>query len=182
MENALDRRVVRTRKLLQDALLNLILRKGYDTIRVQEITDEANLGRATFYVHYKDKEDLLIATLNRIGQELKNTLESDTSVSPVPGFHALFTHAAKNRNYYLVIFNNVRGRHQIQNMMTDVIQPHIKQIISNSEQTDIILNILVGAVLQLLEWWLLNDMSIPLSEIEEIIWSFLSQGICRQVV
>ena len=70
MDSTLDRRVVRTRKLLQDALFELILRNGYESIRVQDITDEANLGRATFYVHYKDKEDLLLASIESCRQEL----------------------------------------------------------------------------------------------------------------
>jgi len=63
MDKPFDRRVIRTRKLLQDALLQLILEQGYDSIRVQDITDKANLGRATFYVHYADKAALLFAAI-----------------------------------------------------------------------------------------------------------------------
>src|SRR5579883_1946929 len=54
-----DRRVQRTQQLLEAALLSLIKEKEFDAISVQEIIDRANVGRATFYAHYDNKEDLL---------------------------------------------------------------------------------------------------------------------------
>jgi AcrR family transcriptional regulator len=57
-----DRRRVRTRQMLRNALLELIDEKGYESVTVQEITDRADLGRATFYLHFKDKDELLVAT------------------------------------------------------------------------------------------------------------------------
>ena len=53
-----DRRVRRTRRLLRDACIALILEKGYETITVEEITERADVGRTTFYMHYRDKEDV----------------------------------------------------------------------------------------------------------------------------
>ena len=54
-----DRRIQRTRQLLEDALIALILEKGYDKITVQNIFDQANAGRSTFYSHSLDKDDLM---------------------------------------------------------------------------------------------------------------------------
>ena len=51
-----DRRVQRTRKLLQDALMALILEKGYEAVTIQDIIDRANVGRSTFYAHFLDKQ------------------------------------------------------------------------------------------------------------------------------
>jgi AcrR family transcriptional regulator len=58
---ALDPRIVRTRRMLMDALYRLLNRKEFDDISVQEIADEATLNRATFYLHYPDKNALLHA-------------------------------------------------------------------------------------------------------------------------
>src|SRR5216110_1512601 len=58
-----DRRVQRTRKLLQDALISLMIEKGYEATTVQDIIDRANVGRATFYAHFADKETLLVSRL-----------------------------------------------------------------------------------------------------------------------
>ena len=56
-----DRRVGRTVTSLRKALTELILEKHYDSITVQDIIDRANVGRSTFYTHFRDKEDVLIS-------------------------------------------------------------------------------------------------------------------------
>ncbi|MFN8375405.1 MAG: helix-turn-helix domain-containing protein [Anaerolineae bacterium] len=57
-----DRRVDRTRALLQQALMELIREKGYDAVTIQDITDRANVGRATFYLHYPSKDALFLSS------------------------------------------------------------------------------------------------------------------------
>jgi AcrR family transcriptional regulator len=58
---ATDPRILRSRQMLMEALLRLLTRKEFDDISVQEIADEATLNRATFYLHYADKNALLQA-------------------------------------------------------------------------------------------------------------------------
>src|SRR5688572_30831151 len=77
-EKKLDRRVVRTRGMLQRALLALMSEQSYDTISVADITDRADLRRATFYLHYRDKEELLVATLEGMFNELVAQVETVT--------------------------------------------------------------------------------------------------------
>ena len=56
-----DPRVLRSRQMLMESLLRLLTRKEFDNISIQEIADEATLNRATFYLHYSDKNALLHA-------------------------------------------------------------------------------------------------------------------------
>ena len=70
-----DRRVQRTRQLLEQALLALLEEQDYESITVQQITDRANLGRATFYLHYRDKEQLLLTTLQKLQEDLARRLK-----------------------------------------------------------------------------------------------------------
>src|SRR5580693_8711872 len=56
-----DPRILRSRQMLMEALATLLIRKEFDDISVQEIADEAALNRATFYLHYPDKNALLQA-------------------------------------------------------------------------------------------------------------------------
>src|ERR1700720_925685 len=56
-----DPRILRSRRMLMEALLRLLTRKEFADISIQEITDEATLNRATFYLHYPDKNALLQA-------------------------------------------------------------------------------------------------------------------------
>ncbi|MGH9544479.1 MAG: TetR/AcrR family transcriptional regulator [Terriglobales bacterium] len=58
---AVDPRILRSRRMLMDALARLLSKKEFDDISIQEIADEATLNRATFYLHYPDKSALLQA-------------------------------------------------------------------------------------------------------------------------
>jgi len=55
-----DRRVQKTQQSMRDALVALIREKHYDSIVIKEILDRANIGRSTFYAHFRDKDDLLV--------------------------------------------------------------------------------------------------------------------------
>ncbi|MCP4539521.1 MAG: TetR/AcrR family transcriptional regulator [Chloroflexi bacterium] len=178
MDSTLDRRIVRTRKLLQDALLKLILKQGYDSIRVQDITEEANLGRATFYVHYKDKKDLLLATIERTRQELSELVKDDPEPGPLPGFRVQFEHAAENRTFYQAILNHVQGRQQMRSVLIKSLQAHLEKIVLTSPiPIEAVANFVIGAALQLLDWWLDNDMPYSIAEMESMFLSLTSQGL-----
>ena len=69
-----DRRIKRTQKLLQEALIALTIEKGYDAVTIHEITDRANVGYTTFFRHYPDKEALLAGVLNLMKDEFKVVL------------------------------------------------------------------------------------------------------------
>lgn len=56
-----DPRILRSRRMLMDSLVRLLKKKEFEEISVQEIADEATLNRATFYLHYPDKNALLQA-------------------------------------------------------------------------------------------------------------------------
>ena len=68
-----ERRRLQTRKQLIETTMQLVLEKGYDAISIQDITDRADLGRGTFYIHFKDKEEIVWIVF----QELFRTLEQD---------------------------------------------------------------------------------------------------------
>jgi AcrR family transcriptional regulator len=65
-----DPRILRSRRMLMEALVKLLIKKEFDDISVQEIADEATLNRATFYLHYADKNALLQAMTGARFREL----------------------------------------------------------------------------------------------------------------
>src|SRR5512133_4407009 len=86
-EKALDRRARRTRKQLKEALFALVLEKGYDGVTIEDITERADLGRTTFYLHYRDKEELLLESIDSISEEL---MEQIAPVRTAMGENDLF--------------------------------------------------------------------------------------------
>ncbi len=153
----LDRRIQRTRQLLRDALMSLILEVGYDSVRVQDITDRANLGRATFYLHYRDKEELLVKSLQAMCDDLAERAqnrEKGTSISLIA-----FQHAAENRDLYQAILG-ANGASAVIRQMRDYVTKSGQSILPGIRGTlppEVATNFLGGALLGLISWWL-EDM------------------------
>jgi len=85
-----DRRVERTRELLQKALIELTRERGYEAITIQDIADRANAGRTSFYLHYRSKDDLFMSCHESIVSEFQSgplyshPLSREELLSPEP--------------------------------------------------------------------------------------------------
>ena len=80
-QKTVDRRVQRTRRLLQDALVATVIEKGYEAATVQDIIDRADVGRATFYAHFADKQTLLTS---RLEDQVLNSKGGPSAATTVP--------------------------------------------------------------------------------------------------
>jgi AcrR family transcriptional regulator len=110
----MDPRVIRTHQMLRNALIHLIQEKGFDEIKVKDITDYATLNKATFYLHYRDKEDLVIKSTYEMLQELDAAIGLPTlpqqQLTPqflFPLLITVFKHFEANADFYRVILNQI---------------------------------------------------------------------------
>ena len=191
MNQRVDRRVQRTRLLLSEALQALILEQGYDATTVLEITERANIGRATFYLHYKDKEELLLSSLEGVFDDLVRHLEASPSqdwrLIGQGGVALAFEHAAENANLYRIIFSG-HGAWSISRRIRDYIASYAKQIFENAQAeeglqpqlpADILANYIAASLLGLIAWWLEHDMPYSAEEMGEMFQLLNFQGTSR---
>lgn len=175
-----DRRTRRTRRLLRDSLLALILEKGYDAVTIEEITERADLGRTTFYLHYKDKEDLLLKSIAAISDELLS------QISDNPPILLVFQHAAENAALYRIILRG-EGAHRatawLRGMISDAARDFLvtKKVEENLAVSPIVpvevfSNYFAGSLLGLLTWWLEKDMPYLPEEMAEMFQTLFFQG------
>ena len=80
-EPPIDRRILRTKVAIRAALVALIQEKGFDALTVSDITTRANINRGTFYLHYKDKFDLLDQTEADIIRDVENIVLQANSLN-----------------------------------------------------------------------------------------------------
>jgi len=174
-QKKLDPRVVRSRQQLREALVALIEEKGFDALTVQDITDRAELNRATFYLHYRDKQDLLENSLRDAIDELmtdigaitdeQGQLVSDESPRPI---RAVFEHVAQHAQFYRVMLS-AEGvpafSAGVRDYMAEVtlrwlsaLQPHPRQ---SRVPLEIVASSLSWSLLGVLIWWLENDRPHP---------------------
>lgn len=160
-----DRRVQRTRQLLRDALIALIVERGFDALTVQDITDRANVGRATFYLHYRDKDELLFASMKEVYDDLAAAVDVPAmqhymaqGMSPS---YVAFKHVVEHRDFYRLML----GRHGVASFSADV-RAYLTQqgiemfraLMPPDSEPRLPLNAvaayLAGAELALMAWWL----------------------------
>ncbi len=165
----IDRRIQRTRQLLQDALMALILEKGFDSATVQDVIDRANVGRSTFYAHFQDKEDLLLSGFEHLRTEFEQHLTSEAMASGSPWELTLsmFKHAQSQRPLYKALAGKQGGNIALSHVQKFLftylhthLNDHLKQTVSkrkNAIPTDILTQYIFSSFISLLIWWLDND-------------------------
>lgn len=114
-----DLRIKRTKKSIKEAFFNLVEERGFEHISVKDITDYAMLSRNTFYLHYKDKYDLLDKLCNellrtlffRVGKRLRRVQREGVSVESVATIISLGMYAVKeDRRYYKILFSDTSDK------------------------------------------------------------------------
>jgi len=169
-----DRRTRRTRELLHHSLLELMLEKRFDSISVQEIVDRADVGRSTFYAHFRDKEDLAATEFARMFDELTEHMASDSKTGPV-NVSAIFRHVGENYELYRAM---VRG-HAIdfflekgEDYLRAKIADHLSSALPEGQEPNVPIPILAafgaGTLITLLKWWLDNEMAQTPERMDEI--------------
>jgi len=163
--NRFELRKERTRNALKQAAIDLILEKGYDEVTVEDITERADLGRGTFYIHFKDKEDIVwriiregIETLDReANQQLGNQTLPQIEYY---GYLMTFNHVDKNRALFKLMLGS-RGSaaltEQVQQYVAGHIESEIKSGISLNDfnlPSEFVANSLTGALVRVILWWL----------------------------
>ncbi|MET9214601.1 MULTISPECIES: TetR/AcrR family transcriptional regulator [unclassified Nocardia] len=85
-----DRRVRRTRDNLHRALIELMIERGYDRVTVSDVIERADVGRSTFYAHYRDKDDLLLVSCTEyLRREITRTTVPGSPLAPLRVMFAL---------------------------------------------------------------------------------------------
>jgi len=172
----IDRRVRRTRDALGDALLALIQEKPFDAITVQEVLDRADIGRSTFYAHYRDKDDLFLSDLEEFFEVMSTLLlrraEDSNRVAPV---RELFTHVAEMRQLHSALAASGKMR-DFQEMGEEYFARAIEQRLAELPSTRghppaqraAMAHAFAGALLSLLSWWLHHGATPPPEEMDKL--------------
>ena len=194
-----DRRVQRTIQSLRAALLELIKEKDYDDISIEEITERANVGRTTFYLHYKDKEDLLMEEISAIMYERAQALSEIPFSVWVPVSEEdlkknialqplllVFEHIHNNSELYYLLLKSTNSSkivERIRKVSTDA----IVQFVEAKMQTDPIpllsevpieffAAFFSGALISVVSWWIKEDMRHSPEEMTNMFRSLFFSG------
>ena len=163
----MDRRQLKTRTAIFDAFGKLLATRKYDSITVQEIIDEANIGRSTFYAHFETKEALLRAMCSEIfdhifvpdfiGNACQYPIESKAQENILA--HILY-HLKESRTDMAGLLTGTSGEHfmiYFKDYLYEMISKYFELEMTDVPR-DFVLNHLTGSFAEAVRWWMKNGM------------------------
>ena len=167
--NEEDKRVIRTRAKLTEALIALSCEQGYDAVTVQEIAERAGINYRTFYRHYESKDDLLRDVLQTTMLELRETMPPPTPEElSAPDYHQtarrntrdIYQYVADNSDIFRLLLQSgplaLIPIHQFARQETEkFFAGHAVGDVPH----DLIANHMISATFAMMRWWLENDMA-----------------------
>jgi len=172
---AIDRRVQRTRQLLQNSLSELILDKGYEKVTVQDVIDRANVGRSTFYAHFQDKEELLLSGFEPLRAEFEDFLTGQTfdDESPWALSLSMFQHVQTKQGGYITLTH-------VQKYLFGYLLQHLKQGMPKKNKSippELLAHYVASSFIALLTWWIDNNYPFPAEQINDYFRKLVEPGV-----
>lgn len=157
-----DRRVKRTQHLLARALIALTLEKGYEAVTIRDITERADIGYATFFRHYHDKDELLKDVLDVVLTELIELLGSrQPAAEPTTIGVLLFRYVQEQSEIVRVLLmSHTLLQHSIEIATQNVVSEH-SFLPDSVVPLEVAAHHIVASSISLIQWWLDHQMPYP---------------------
>jgi AcrR family transcriptional regulator len=182
-----DRRVARSRRALKEALTDLILERGYEAVTVQDVIDRADVGRSTFYSHFLDKDDLLMAIL----ADLEMPAPDHTAWTPDdPAFGwtlELFRHFGSGRRLFKAVAGSQSGplaRRETTRRLEDLAGAELSRVGAGRKldalRLEIVVRFLVGTFIGFMDWWMREENEhLPAEQVDHAFRSLVLPGVAN---
>lgn len=178
-----DRRVLRTRDTLGDALMELILEKPFEEITVQQVLDRARVGRSTFYMHYRDKEDLFLSDVEdfflKMSGALTNQHASPWRLAPL----AEFCEHIRQQSEFLAALRTSEKLEEVFVLGRGIFSRAMERRLSEAKVAgsetylSARAHALSGAMFALIDWWIDTGMKMTPAQLDatfhEMAWDGL---------
>jgi len=161
-----QRRVARTKAAIEDAFVQLVLERGYDRVAVEDITDRADLARATFYAHYPNKEAVLLSVSSRLVEDLMQRIAyqgGPWNVVRRDAIQTAFRHAAEQPDLYRACMSDARTRQAYLSILSRYAEQNFRDRLSALGKqprvpVPVMARAFVGAQVGILDAWLAGEL------------------------
>ena len=162
----MQRRVARTKAAIEDAFVQLVLERGYDRVAVEDITDRADLARATFYAHYPNKEAVQFSVFNRLTEDLVQRIADQGGAWNVihrDAISAAYQQAAEMPDLYRACLSDARTRQAHLSTLSRYAEQNFRDRLNAlGKQPRIPVPVMargfVGAAVAIMEAWLAGEL------------------------
>lgn len=158
-----SQRVLRTRAAILDAFVRLVFDRRYEAIRVADLVAAAGVGRATFYEHFRGKNDVLLAAMEPVLLALSTAASGRAARSYVKD---MLSHLWERRSTGRTVLNSAAAP-IIQRRLAEMIRPHIDRAGISETTPSIRASGIAAAQIAMLRSWLAGEASCTPHEITD---------------
>lgn len=163
MNEKVDLRIIKTKKSIYDAILELMYEKTFEEIKVSEICTRALINRSTFYAHFDDKFDLLASLIQDYKQELKRRIEPNKDFIDLEEYYRqtidiILSHVSSNKPFFLKMIDKNRNSIAmdiINDTLRESINEHIIEYYKGELPTEVLTSFFVGGICNVIMTWLI---------------------------
>jgi AcrR family transcriptional regulator len=167
-----DRRVRRSKRALAAALIDLTAERPYAAIQVRDITDRADVGYATFYRHYNNKDDLMLAVFDEVTSELEASASRHTAEYFAQEGRLLFAHVEKYEGLYRGVLQSPEIAGKLHALLAQRTQGHMQRHAGDLEELafpiELAAHHIVASLIGLIRWWLERDKPLPVEAMARV--------------
>jgi AcrR family transcriptional regulator len=179
-----DRRVAKSRKALKEALTDLILEKGYEGVTVQDVVDRADVGRSTFYAHFIDKDDLLMAILADLDMPGLDPISWKPDDPAFGWTLALFRHFGSVKRLFKAVASSSLARRETTQRLEQLAQAELSRLNASRKldafQLETIVRFLVGTFIGFMDWWMREENDhLPAEQVDHVFRSLALPGVAN---
>lgn len=167
-----DRRIRRTKKALREALAELMMKKELRSITIQELSDTADVHRATFYVHYKDIYDLYEQLEDSVVHEISEIIVGDPTHEYVQAFRKLIDYVIDNYKTFRMFLHTSIFQERISQLLEEKYLEIWQYETGQNEITEewhFLTRYHMEGILSIISRWVENDYSYPKNKLIDII-------------
>lgn len=168
-------------------MTDLILERGYESVTVQDVIDRADVGRSTFYAHFLDKDDLLMAVL----ADLEMPAPDSSSWKPDdPAFGwtlELFRHFGSGKRLFKAVAGSQSGslaRSETTRRLEDLVRAELSRLRAprrlDAFRVETVVRFLVGTFIGFMDWWMREENEhLPAEQVDHAFRSLVLPGVAN---
>ena len=168
-----DRRIARTRRSLKSALIELAAEKSYEQISIRDLTHRADIGYATFFRHFRSKDELATYCVRAVISEFFREIETASTLHEE--CFAVFASLKEHQDVCLFGLSLPRDHPALTPVFDDILKWVATTYAARDEVSfpfDVAANHLINSALEMTRWWLTDgqdysfeQMSVMLSDL-----------------
>ena len=182
-----DRRVARSRRALKEALTDLILERGYESVTVQDVIDRADVGRSTFYAHFLDKDALLMAILADLEMPAPDASLWQPDDPAFGWTLELFRHFGSGKRLFKAVASSQSGalaRRETTRRLEDLARAELSRLQAGKKldafRLETVVRVLVGTFIGFMDWWMREENEhLPAEQVDHAFRSLVLPGVAN---